>query len=125
VFQPKNNSRCHHRRGRRRTFPLRPIQKTTTKTKTTESLTFLNVQTSQIRNEEQNSRPSKEQELRRQTTHILEQLPEQQTQENDGDDNEEAIDKELEIVQLKYNSCRKKKKNLRANCKQKERPLKS
>jgi hypothetical protein len=43
--------------------------------------------------------------------HTLEQLPKQQTQENDDDD-DEAIDKELEIVQQKYSSCRKKKKNL-------------
>jgi hypothetical protein len=35
------------------------------------------------------------------TAHILEQLPEQQTQENDDDDDDEAIDKELEIVQQK------------------------
>jgi hypothetical protein len=33
-----------------------------------ESLKFLNLQTSQTRNEEQNLRPSKEQELRRQHT---------------------------------------------------------
>jgi hypothetical protein len=30
------------------------------------------------------------------TAHILEQLPEEQTQENDDDDNDDAIDKELE-----------------------------
>jgi hypothetical protein len=38
------------------------------KMKTMKSLTFLNLQTSQTRNKEQNLRPSKEQELRRQHT---------------------------------------------------------
>jgi hypothetical protein len=68
VFHSKNNSWCHHRRGRRRTPPLRPIKKTTIKTKTTESLTFVNLQTSQTKNEEQNLRPSKRQELEKQYT---------------------------------------------------------
>jgi hypothetical protein len=63
-------------------------------------------------------RPSKGQEPRKQqraraekTTHILEQLPEQQTQENDDDDEEEeeAIDKELEIVQQKIQLLQKEK----------------
>jgi hypothetical protein len=62
-------------------------------------------------------RPSKGQEPRKQqraraekTTHILEQLPEQQTQENDDDDDEEeAIDKELEIVQQKIQQLQKEK----------------
>jgi hypothetical protein len=29
VYQPKNSSRCHHRRSPRRTFQLRQIKKTT------------------------------------------------------------------------------------------------
>jgi hypothetical protein len=51
------------------------------------------------------------------TTHILEQLPEQQTQENDDDDNDKTIDRELEIVQQNIQQLQKEKKNLRANCK--------
>jgi hypothetical protein len=43
------------------------------------------------------------------TAHILEQLREQQTQENDDDDNDEAIDKELEIVQKKIQQLQKEK----------------
>jgi predicted ribosome quality control (RQC) complex YloA/Tae2 family protein len=43
------------------------------------------------------------------TTHILEQLPEQQTQENDDDNDDEAIDKELEIVQQKIQQLQKEK----------------
>jgi FtsZ-binding cell division protein ZapB len=44
------------------------------------------------------------------TTHIFEQLPEQQTQENDDDDdNDEAIDKALEIVQQKIQQMPKEK----------------
>jgi hypothetical protein len=43
------------------------------------------------------------------TTHILEQLPEQQTQENNDDDDDEAMDKELEIVQQKIQQLQKEK----------------
>jgi protein subunit release factor B len=50
------------------------------------------------------------------TAHILEQLPEQQTQENndddDDDDDDEAIDKELEIVQQKIQQLQKEKEKL-------------
>jgi phage shock protein A len=59
------------------------------------------------------------------TTHIQEQPTEQQTHETDDDDEEETIDKELERVQQKIQQLQKKKTSLRANCKQKERPLKS
>jgi hypothetical protein len=44
------------------------------------------------------------------TTHILEQLPEQQTQENDDDDNDKTIDRELEIVQQNIQQLQKEKK---------------
>jgi uncharacterized phage-associated protein len=58
--------------------------------------------------------------------HIQELPAEQQTLENDDDDHDdETIDRELERVQQKYSSYRKRKKNSQANCKQKERPLKS
>jgi DNA-binding FrmR family transcriptional regulator len=48
------------------------------------------------------------------TAHILEQLPEHQTQENDDeddddDDDDKAIDKELEIVQQKIKQLQKEK----------------
>jgi hypothetical protein len=52
VFQPKNNSRCHHRRGRRRTFQLRQTKKSTVMLKAMKSLLPLNPHTSQIKNEE-------------------------------------------------------------------------
>jgi phosphoenolpyruvate synthase/pyruvate phosphate dikinase len=45
------------------------------------------------------------------TTHILEQFPEQQTQENDDDD-DEAIDKELEIVQQKNTTVAERKRKI-------------
>jgi hypothetical protein len=48
------------------------------------------------------------------TAHILEQLPEQQTQDNDDDDDDdddEAIDKALEIVQQKIQQLQKEKEN--------------
>jgi hypothetical protein len=54
VFQPKNNSRCHHRRDPRRTFRLRQIKKSSILLKAMKSLSFLNLQTSQIKNGEQN-----------------------------------------------------------------------
>jgi hypothetical protein len=101
VFQPKNNSRCHRRRGRRRTLPLRPIKKTTIKTKTTEPHI---PEPSSITDQERRTKLEALQRARAEkTAHILEQLPEQQTQENndDDDDDDEAIDKELEIVQQK------------------------
>jgi hypothetical protein len=46
------------------------------------------------------------------TTHILEQLPEQQTQENDNHDDDEAIDKEPEIVQQKIQQLQKEKEKI-------------
>jgi hypothetical protein len=51
------------------------------------------------------------------TVHIQEQPAEQQTLKNDDDDDDETIDRELERVQHKYNSCRKRKKNSQASCK--------
>jgi hypothetical protein len=54
VFQPKNNSRCHHRRDPRRTFQLRQIKKSSIMLKEMKSLSFPNLQTSQIKNREQN-----------------------------------------------------------------------
>jgi hypothetical protein len=56
VFQPKNNSRCHHRRSPRRTLQLRRVSKITIVLKEMRSLSFLNLQTSQIKNEEQSSK---------------------------------------------------------------------
>jgi hypothetical protein len=46
--------------------PPRPTKRSTIMMKTTKSLTFQNLHTSQIKNEEQNSRLSRKQELRRQ-----------------------------------------------------------
>jgi hypothetical protein len=57
------------------------------------------------------------------TTHTLEQLTEQDAHENDDDD--EAIDRELEMVQQKIHNFRKRKNNSRTSCKQKERLQKS
>jgi hypothetical protein len=48
--------------------PPRPTKRSTIMMKTTKSLTFQNLHTSQIKNEEQNSRLSRKQELRRQHT---------------------------------------------------------
>jgi hypothetical protein len=56
VFQPKNNSRCHHRRSPRRTLQLRQIKKTTILPKGMKSLSFPNLLTPQIKNGEQNSK---------------------------------------------------------------------
>jgi hypothetical protein len=58
------------------------------------------------------------------TTHIQEQLTEQQTHENDDDD-DETIDRELERVQQKIQQLQKEKENSQANCRQKERSLRS
>jgi uncharacterized protein (UPF0305 family) len=54
------------------------------------------------------------------TTHIQEQPTEQQTHENDDDDDDETVDKELKEFNRKYSSCKKRKKNSQANCKQKK-----
>jgi hypothetical protein len=58
------------------------------------------------------------------TAHIQEQPTEQQTHEN-NDDVDETIDKELERFQQKIQQLQKEKKNSQANCRQKERCLKS
>jgi hypothetical protein len=58
------------------------------------------------------------------TLHIQEQPTEQQTIENDDDD-DETIDRELERVQQKIQHLKKRIKNSQANCRQKERTLKS
>jgi hypothetical protein len=49
-------------------FPLRPTKRSTIMMKITESLTFQILRTSLIKNEEQNSRLSRKEELRRQHT---------------------------------------------------------
>jgi hypothetical protein len=60
------------------------------------------------------------------TTHILEQFPEQQTQENDDDDDDdETIDNELEIVQQKIQQLQKEKEKFASQLQAKERPLES
>jgi hypothetical protein len=56
VFQPKNNSQCHHRRDPRRTLQLRQIKKSSIMLEAMKSPSFLNLQTSQIKNGEQNLR---------------------------------------------------------------------
>jgi hypothetical protein len=56
VVQPKNNSRCHHKRSPRRTSQLRQIKKTTILPKGMKSLSFSNLLTPQIKNGEQNSK---------------------------------------------------------------------
>jgi chromosome segregation ATPase len=77
-------------------------------TKAMESLSLLNLQTSQTRNEEQNLRLSKKSRAKK-TAHIQEQPTEQQTHENDDDVDDEAIDKELERVQQKIQQLQKEK----------------
>jgi hypothetical protein len=59
-----------HRRGRRRTFQLRQIKKSTIMLKAMKSLSFLNLQTSQIKNGEQNLKMKARAEK---TAHIQEQ----------------------------------------------------
>jgi hypothetical protein len=59
VFQPKKQLTMP---PQLRTFQLRLIKKSTTMSKAMKSLSPLNLRTSQIRNEEQNLRPSKRQE---------------------------------------------------------------
>jgi hypothetical protein len=56
MFQPKNSSRCHHRRSPRRTFQLRQIEKTTIFLKGMKSLPSLNLPTPQIKSGEQGSK---------------------------------------------------------------------
>jgi hypothetical protein len=58
------------------------------------------------------------------TTHTQEQPAEQQEFEN-VDDDDDTIDRELEMVQQKNSSYRKTRKNSQVNCKRKERSLKS
>jgi DNA-directed RNA polymerase beta subunit len=60
------------------------------------------------------------------TAHILEQLPEQQTQENDDDDDDddEAIDKELEIVQKNTAAAKRKRKICESTASKKKAPEK-
>jgi hypothetical protein len=53
MFQPKNNSRCHHRRSPRRTSQLRQVEKTTILLKGMKSLSSLNLPTPQIKSGEQ------------------------------------------------------------------------
>jgi hypothetical protein len=56
------------------------------------------------------------------TADILEQFPEQQTQENDDDDDDdEAIDKELEIVQQKIQQLQKEKEKFASQLQAKRR----
>jgi hypothetical protein len=57
------------------------------------------------------------------TAHILEQLPEQQTQENDDDDNDEAIDRELEIVQQNIRQLQKEKEKFASQLQAKKKGL--
>jgi hypothetical protein len=52
MFQPKNNSRCHHRRSPRRTFQLRQIETTIILLKGMKSLSSLNLPTPQIKSGE-------------------------------------------------------------------------
>jgi hypothetical protein len=52
MFQPKNNSRCHHRRSPRRTFQLRKIEMTIILLKGMKSLSSLNLPTPQIKSGE-------------------------------------------------------------------------
>jgi hypothetical protein len=52
----------------KKNVPPRPTKRSTIMMKTTESLTFQNLRTSQIKNEGKNTRLSRKQELRRQHT---------------------------------------------------------
>jgi hypothetical protein len=83
-------------------------------TKAMKSLSPLNLQTSQIRNEEQNLKLY----CIEKTTHIQEQPTEQQTHENDGDD-DETIDRELERVQQKIQQLQKEKENFASQLQEK------
>jgi hypothetical protein len=58
------------------------------------------------------------------TAHTQEQPAEPQEFEN-VDDNDDTIDRELQMVQRRYSNCRKTKKSSQLNCKQREKSQKS
>jgi hypothetical protein len=72
---------------------MRPTKKSTTMTKTMDSLSLQNLHIPQIKNEEQNLRHSRKQEL----AHALEPF----TEEDAHEDDDQAVNRELEIVQQK------------------------
>jgi DNA repair ATPase RecN len=103
VFQPKNSSRCHHRRSPRRTFQLRQIKKTTILLKGS----FI-PEPSNTTDQEQRAKLEALMKARAEkTTHIQEQPSEQQMHQNDDDD--DTIDRELERVQQKIQQLQKEK----------------
>jgi hypothetical protein len=80
---------------------------------------------SHITNQERRAKPEALQKARAEkTAHTLEQFAEQDAHENDNDD-DEAVDRELEMVQQRYNNFRKRKNNSRTSYKQKEKLQKS
>jgi hypothetical protein len=76
--------------------------------KTMESFTLWNLRTSQIKNEGQNSRLSRKQGLRRQ--HTLQNSTRNKIYAHENDDNDDqAVDRELEEVQQKIQQLQKEK----------------
>jgi DNA repair exonuclease SbcCD ATPase subunit len=107
VFQPKNNSRCHHKRCPRRTFQLRQNQEEHHPLEGNE-ISFV-PEPSNTTDQERRAKLEALMKARAQKiAHIQEQPTEQQTHEN-VDDDDDTIDRELERVQQKIQQLQKEK----------------